>query len=127
MKRRAICVSLADGGLALALTVAGASSVAQRPAHPINRPARPGGPIGPGRFPRVADGVIRTQAPGLFVVRTVNNTLQLSDADGRTGDVYVPPDIFDISELKPGDEIVVDFIVPNDSSSRLEAAGVWSR
>jgi hypothetical protein len=49
----------------------------------------------------------------------------LADTEGRTGNVYVPPQIFDVSELKPGDEIVVDFIVPADSNARLEAAGVW--
>ena len=128
MTRRTILIALVDGVLALTLAVAGADSVAQRPVHPINRPLRPGGPMGPGRFPRVSDGVIRTQPPGVFVVRAVNerdNVLQLADAEGRTGNVYVRPEIFDLSELKPGDQIVVDFIVPADSNARLEAAGVW--
>ena len=74
--------------------------------------------------------MIRTQPPGVFVVRAVNdrdNIVRLSDADGWTADVHVGADLFDVSELKPGDEIVVDFVVPNDSNSRLEAAGVWRR
>jgi hypothetical protein len=128
MTRRAVLIALVDSVLALTLAVAGASSVAQRPAHPINRPPRPGGPVGPGGFPRVSDGVIRTQPPGVFVVRAVNerdSVLQLADAEGRTGNVYVRTEIFDASELKPGDQIVVDFIVPADSNARLEAAGVW--
>ena len=76
----------------------------------------------------MTDGVIRPQPPGAFVVRAVNerdNVVQLADTEGRTGNVYVPPQVFDLSELKPGDEVVVDFIVPADSSARLEAAGVW--
>ena len=128
MTRRAVLVALVDSVLALTLAVASAHSVAQRPAHPINRPPRPGGPIGPGRFPRMTDSVIRPQPPGAFVVRAVNerdNVVQLADTEGRTGNVYVPPQVFDLSELKPGDEVVVDFIVPADSSARLEAAGVW--
>jgi hypothetical protein len=128
MTRRAALVALIDSVLALTLVVAGTHSVAQRPAHPINRPPRPGGPFGPGRFPQASEGVIRPQPPGVFVVRAVNdrdNVLQLADTEGRTGTVYVRPDIFDVSELKPGDEIVVDFIVPADSSARLEAAAVW--
>ena len=130
MMRRAALVAVLHGGVALAVITAGAGSAAQRPARPINRPPRPGGPIGPGRFPRLTDGVIRVQPPGVFVVRAVidrDNVLQLSDADGRSGSVYVDPDLFDVSELKPGDEIVVDFFVPADSSARLEAAGVWRK
>ncbi|HET7524487.1 MAG TPA: hypothetical protein VFK10_00960 [Burkholderiaceae bacterium] len=119
---------LVDSALAVTLALAGADSVAQRPALPINRPPRPGGPIGPGRFPLVSDGVIRTQPPGVFVVRAVNdrdNILQLAGAEGRTGNVYVPPEVFDVAELKPGDEIVVDFVVPADGNARLVAAAIW--
>ena len=131
MSRRRVLAVLVDCVVALTLAVAGASSVAQRPAQlPVNRPPRPGGPIGAGRFPLVSDGVIRPQPPGVFVVRAVNdrdNMLQLSGAEGRTGSVYVAPDIFDISELKPGDEIVVDFVVPADGNARLVAAGIWRK
>lgn len=130
MTRRVVLLAMLNGSVALALAMAGANSAAQRPANPIARPPRPGGPIGPGRFPRWVDGVAAGQPPGLFVVRAVNdrdNVVQLSDADGRTGAVYVRPDVFDLSELKPGDEVLVDFFVPNDSSARLEAAGIWRK
>jgi hypothetical protein len=128
MARRAALWALLDGALVLALAASGARSVAQRPARPINRPPRPVGPIGPGRWPRRADGVIAGQPPGVFIVRAVNareNTMLLADADGRTANVVVASDVFDVSELKPGDEVAVDFFVPNDSDTPLEAAGVW--
>jgi len=128
MKRRTVFATSASAALALALAMAGANSVAQRPARPIALPPRPAGPIRPGRFPGVVDGVIRTQPPGVFVVRAVSqrdNIVQLSDGDGRTAGVYVDPDVFDVSELKPGDEVVVDFVVPENSNARLMAAAVW--
>ena len=128
MKRRTVLATSANAALVLALAVAGAGSVAQRPAHPIARPPRPSGPLRPGRLPTVVDGVIRTQPPGLFVVRGVSERdgiVQLGDADGRTAGVYVGPDVFDVSELKPGDEVVVDFVVPPDSNARLVAAALW--
>jgi hypothetical protein len=130
MKRRTVFAASASAALALALAMAGANSVAQRPARPIALPPRPSGPIGPGRFPGVVDGVIRTQPPGVFVVRAVSerdNIVQLSDPNGRTAGVYVGPDVFDVSELKPGDEVVVDFVVPENSNARLVAAAVWKK
>jgi len=128
MIRRSTLVALARGTLALTLSLAGINSVAQRPVQPIARPPRPIGPIGPGRFPLPSDGVIRPQPPGVFVVRAVDdreNIVQLTGAEGRTGSVYVPDDVFDVSELKPGDEIVVDFVVPADGDARLVAAAIW--
>jgi hypothetical protein len=130
MKRRAVLVTSVNAALVLALAMAGTSGVAQRPAQPVARPPRPSGPIGAGRFPAVVDSVIRTQPPGVFVVRAVterDNIVQLSDADGRTANVYVDADVFDVSELKPGDEVVVDFVVPENSNARLVAAAVWRK
>jgi hypothetical protein len=130
MKRRAFVVASAQSGLVLALACATGISRAQRPANPIARPPRPGGVFGPGRFPVASDGPNRTLPPGIFVVRTVNdreNIVQLSDADGRTARVLVDPAVFDVSELKSGDEIVVDFIVPASKGDPLRAAGVWMK
>ena len=130
MKRCAFVVTSAHSGLVLALAAATGSSRGQRPARPIAGPPRPGGALGPGRFPGLYDGVNRTPPPGVFVVRAVNereNIVQLSDADGRTAGVLVDPDVFDLSELKPGDEIVVDFVVPESNDAPLRAAGVWRK
>jgi len=127
--RRALVVAAA-AGVPLGLAVVSRAGFAQRPANPIARPPRPAGPFGPGRLPDLTDGANRTQPPGVFVVRAVNdrdNIVQISDASGRTAGVYVAPDLFDVAELKPGDEIVIDFVVPNDANARLEAAGVWRK
>lgn len=56
-----------------------------------------------------------------------DDVIPASDGDGRREDVYVRPHTFDISELKSGDEIVVDFVMPHGRSSRLEAAHLWIR
>ena len=128
MKRRAFMVASARGGLVLALAGASGRSSAQRPANPIARPPRPGGVFGPGRFAALSDGANRTPLPGLFKVRGIDereNIVQLSDADGRTAGVLVPPEVFDLSELKPGDEIAVDFVVPESKDAPLRAAGIW--
>lgn len=118
--------------LFLASSLAATRSLAQRPAHPIvrPRPPRPDGPVLPGRFPRDSTGGTSGQMPGVFIVRGVNdrnNTLQLGDADGRTEEVLVEPDIFDITTLKSGDEVMVDFFVPQDSKAPLRAASVWPK
>ena len=128
MKRRAFTVSLGHSALIVALAAASAGSRAQRPAHPIAGPPRPGGVFGPGRFPAASDGVDRTLPPGLFVVRTVNareNVVQLSDADGRTARVVVEPAVFDLKKLKSGDEVLVDFVAPANAKAPLKAAGMW--
>jgi len=130
MKRRAFVVASAHSALALALASATGNGRAQRPANPIAGRPRPGGVFGPGRFPGPSDGVNRTLPPGLFTVRGVNareNTVQLSDADGRIARVLVADDVFDLSELHVGDEIVVDFIVPASASDPLRAAGIWMK
>lgn len=118
--------------LFFASSLAAASSLAQRPAHPIvrPRPPRPDGPITPGRFPRDSTGGTTGQTPGIFIVRDVNdrnNTLRLGDADGRTEDVLVDPEVFDITTLKSGDEVMVDFLVSQDSKAPLRAASVWPK
>lgn len=99
---------------------------AQRPAHPIVRP-RPPRPLGPGRF-QATDGVATGPLPGLFVVVAVDpraSTLQLRDESGRSGTVHVNEDMFDLASLKPGDEVEVDFMVPDPGSTKLEAGGLW--
>jgi hypothetical protein len=67
-------------------------------------------------------------AAGVFKVDAVDtreNILRLSDGDGRSADVYVSPRMFDLSTLKPGDQVAVDFFVPGDNEDRIEAASVY--
>ena len=61
----------------------------------------------------------------VLAVDVEEHTVQLRAADGRTGDVYVGEDIFDLSKLKPGDKIRVDFLVPGERDKSLRAASVW--
>jgi hypothetical protein len=117
------------GGAALAALAGGIASGAwaQRATHPIARPPG-GGPVAPGRFNR-GSGVASGALPGLYVVVDVDadaDTLQLRDSGGSTGLVHVRQDLFDIASLKPGDEVQVDFLVPDPGSSKLEAGGVWT-
>jgi len=58
-------------------------------------------------------------------VRARDNILQLRDDSGLSADVYVDPDLFDLSTLQTGDQIAVDFFVPEDNDDRLEAASIW--
>lgn len=128
MKRRSALVNFAHGCLVLLSAFSASSSRAQRVSNPINRPGGPGGSLGPGRLPRDSDGVNRAQLPGIYVVLAASdrdNTIRLSDDQGQTADVYVRPDVFDISKLKPGDQVTVDLIMPHGKGSRLEAASLW--
>jgi len=120
LKRRTFTSGLAAGALCAT------SALAQRPTNPIARPIRPrlDRPLVAGRFDPVAGGAL----PGVYVVVAVDaraETLTLRDEGGRTGVVHVNDDLFDIDTLKPGDEVEVDFLVPQPGSTRLEAGGIW--
>ena len=81
----------------------------------------------PGRF-NPSGGVASGPLPGVYVVVAVDTraeTLQLRDESGRTGIVHVNADMFDLESLKPGDEVEVDFLVPEPGSTKLEAGGLW--
>jgi hypothetical protein len=87
--------------------------------------------------PAVAqDGARRMQGGGLnygvppqvYRVLSVDNyasTLELRAADGRTGRVYVDSGVYDVSRLKAGDLVRVDFVVPDAMNPRLAAASIW--
>jgi hypothetical protein len=124
LQRRIFLSGLACAGVGL-----GSSVRAQRPAHPIARPPRlrPDGSILAGRF-GAGDGVASGALPGLFVVVAVNakdDTLQLRDEGGRTDTVHVNGDMFDLESLKPGDEVEVDFVLPQPGGAKFEAGNIW--
>ena len=48
--------------------------------------------------------------------------VRLRAADGRTGDVLFPEGVFDLSTLKPGGQIRVDFVKPGEGDKGLTAA-----
>jgi hypothetical protein len=49
-------------------------------------------------------------------------TIALRAADGRTGVVNVGEAVYDLSKLKAGDKVRVDFIAPDTRSSKLSEA-----
>ena len=66
--------------------------------------------------------------PGVYVVVGVDaraDTLQLRDEGGRTAVVHVKDHVLDLASLKPGDEVQVDFLVPEAGSTRHEAGSIW--
>jgi hypothetical protein len=103
---------------------------AQRPSQPIARPPGPPGsnrPFLPGRFS--TDSTVATGAyPGVFTIVAIDaddHTLQLRDGSGRTGLVHIKPNLIDITTLQPGDQVEVDFVIPEKGSTKLEAGAVW--
>jgi hypothetical protein len=76
----------------------------------------------------VGGGLNYAPKAAVYAVLSVNadaHTVQLRAADGRTGNVYVDEAVFDVSTLKPGDKIRVDFVVPDEKNKGLRAASVW--
>jgi len=73
-------------------------------------------------------GLNYAPSPAVYVVISVDadaRTVQLRAADGRTGNVHVAEDVYDLSTLTPGDKIRVDFVVPDGTKKQLRAASVW--
>jgi hypothetical protein len=130
MMRRTGLIRIA-GILALIALAAPAISIAQRATQPIRRPRPPGRPdlpLVPGRLPQTSTIGGPAPAAGVFTVSSVrprDNIVRLRDADGRSADVYVDPDVFDLSTLEAGDQVGVDFFIPEEAEDRIEAASIW--
>jgi hypothetical protein len=74
-------------------------------------------------------GINYAPEPDVYSVISIDSyarTIRMRAADGRTGDVHVPEGVYDLSTLKAGDRIRVDFVVPDSMNSRLSAASVWA-
>jgi hypothetical protein len=91
----------------------------------LAQPATEGGSAGQ----RLQGGGINyAPQPAVYAVTSVNasaRTVTLRDADERTGVVHVAESVYDLSKLKPGDKIRVDFIEPDATDSKLKAASIW--
>jgi hypothetical protein len=129
LQRRTFLSGLARAGMVAGALAIGSSVQAQRATHPIARPPslRPDGSIMSGRF-GPGDGMAAGALPGVFIVVAVDmqaDTLQLRDEGGRAGLVHVSDDRFELESLQPGDEVEVDFLVPQPGDTRLEAGSVW--
>ena len=76
----------------------------------------------------VGGGLNYAPRPAVYVVISINRAarlVRLRAADGRTGDVLFPEGVYDLSTLKAGDEIRVDFVKPDKADKGLKAASVW--
>jgi hypothetical protein len=77
----------------------------------------------------LAQGINNASPPAIYSVISIdpdNRTVHLRSMDGRTGYVHVPEDVYDLSKLKPGAKIRVDFVAPDGTgNNKLSAASVW--
>lgn len=67
-------------------------------------------------------------ATGIFEVVSVqasDRVVRLRASDGKTLDVSVAEHVYDVSKLKAGNKLKVDFFQPDEESSKVSAAGVW--
>jgi len=89
----------------------------------------PGG--GGGGLPRRnvdGQGMNYAPEPAVYSVLSVDadaRTVELRAANGRTGVVQVGPSVYDLSKIKAGDKIKVDFVVPDEKNPQLRAAAIW--
>ena len=58
-------------------------------------------------------------------VRASDRVMRVRGMDGKTADVQVQEYVYDLSKLKAGDKVKVDFFQPDEGNTRLRAAGVW--
>ena len=90
---------------------------------------RAGGGGGDGAGQRTQGGAINyAPQPAVYSVTSVDakgRTVRLRAQDGRTGVVHVAENVYDLSKLKAGDKIRVDFVVPDATNSKLNAASIW--
>lgn len=66
--------------------------------------------------------------PAVFSVVSVDTygrNLSLQAADGTRRTVLVPEGVYELSRLKPGDRVRVDFIVPDAMNPQPAAAAIW--
>jgi hypothetical protein len=73
-------------------------------------------------------GVNQGQPPGEYVVDSVDNyarMVRLRAADGSTREVFVPDGVYDVSKLKGGDKVQVNFLEPDGQGGKLSAGNIW--
>ena len=95
---------------------------AQRADRPGVRPR----PIGPTTLPAVEN--YAPAAAGIFEVVSVQaseRVIRLRASDGKTLDVNVAEHVYDVSKLKAGNKLKVDFFQPDEENPKVSAAGIW--
>ena len=66
--------------------------------------------------------------PGVYTVVGVDaydRVVRLRDRNGGVAEVYVGDGVYDLSKLRVGGRVRVDFVVPDDNDERLAAATIW--
>ena len=107
------CVLLAAGALG--------SAEAQHGGGGRGSPVRPAATIP--AFENYAPMAIGTLE--VLSVRPADRVIRLRDKDGKAADVHVQEHVYDLSKLKPGDKVKVDFYQPVEGDTQLRAAGIW--
>lgn len=80
----------------------------------------------PGTIPAVENYVpMAIGALEVLSVRPADRVIRLRDKEGKSADVHVQEHVYDLSKLKAGDKVKVDFFRPVDGDTQLRAAGVW--
>ena len=67
-------------------------------------------------------------AAGIFEVVSVqasDRVVRLRASDGKAVDVSVAEHVYDLSKLKAGDKLKVDFFQPDEANPKVSAAGIW--
>ena len=67
-------------------------------------------------------------AAGIFEVISVQaseRVVRLRASDGKALDVSVAEHVYDLSKLRAGDKLKVDFFQPDDANPNVSAAGIW--
>lgn len=83
-------------------------------------------PIGPTTLPAVENTA--PLSVGVYEVVSVqasSRMVLLRAGDGKTADVSVAEHVYDLSKLKPGDKVKVDFFQPDEANPKVSAAGIW--
>ncbi|HET9023045.1 MAG TPA: hypothetical protein VFN64_00645 [Burkholderiaceae bacterium] len=112
--RGALCCAV------LALSALG-NAEAQRAGGGRGSPARP-----PATIPAFESDASRTSSLfEVLSVRLADRVMRLRGQDGKIADVHVQEHVYDLSKLKAGDKVKVDFFQPDEGDTRVRAAGVW--
>ena len=113
-------IRLAPCCVFLATTTLGSAGAQSVGGMRVDRVPRPGTIPAEERSAPMAIGVHE-----VLSVRAADGVMRLRDKQGKEADVHVQQHIYDLSKLKPGDKVRVDFFQPTQGDPRVRAAGVW--
>ena len=113
-------IRLAPCCVFLATTALGSAEAQSVGGMRVDRVLRPGTIPAEERSAPMAIGVHE-----VLSVRAADGVMRLRDKQGKEADVHVQQHIYDLSKLKPGAKVRVDFFQPTQGDPRVRAAGVW--